>query len=172
MNNFSCPKKTSIWLRLNSFIILVSLLAGCQSNKSLVGGYFEFDTDIEINFVIDADINPDEQGIPSPLFVRMYELKSTKMMKKADFISLYEKDKATLGADLVGEVHNLKRFKPGENRADDFVLDKKTQYVALYAEFLEFKDSKFKLVIPVVANNVFRNSVVIRISENQMSLVE
>jgi hypothetical protein len=38
----------------------------------------------------------------------------------------------------------------------------------LYAEFLEFKDSKYKLIIPVVANNVFRNSVVIRVSGNEL----
>jgi len=97
----------------------------------------------------------------------MYELASDKMMKKADFIEIYERDKEVLGADMVA-VHKLKRLKPGESRTEHFVLDKKTNYVALYAEFLEFKDSKYKLIIPVVANNVIRNKAVIRVSGNDL----
>ncbi len=163
---------TSDQLRLAIFVFLLGLLSACQSNKSVVGGFLDLDTDLKINFLIDADINPDEQGIASPLFVRLYELKSSKLISKADFIDLYEQDKATLGADMIGDAQKLKRFKPGVNRTEHFVLEIDTQYVALYAEFRDFKDSKFKLVIPVVTNNVFRNSAVIGISSNKMSLIE
>lgn len=146
------------------------LFACASENKSVVGGYLGLDTDVSIKFIVDSDSNPDELGIGSPLFLRMYELRDPKMMSKADFIDLYEQDEKTLGADLVGDVHRLKRFTPGETRVEQFVLDEKTKYIALYAEFLLFKDSKFKLVIPVVANNVFINTAVIRISGNQMIL--
>lgn len=151
-----------------AFIPLVlSMLAGCQSMNSAVGGYFDLDTDLQIDFQVDADINPDESGKASPLFIRMYELSSSKMMKRADFIGIYERDKEVLGSDLVA-VHKLKRLIPGEGRTEHFVLDKKTNYVALYAEFLDFKEAKYKLIIPVVANNVFRNSVVIKITGNKL----
>lgn len=163
-------RKTPIYLA--ALLICIGLQGGCQSNKSMVGGLLNLDTDLKLNFVVDADINPDEQGQASPLFVRLYELKSTKMITKADFIDLFEQDKTLLGADLVGDVHRLKRFKPGEDRTEQFVLDKQTQYVALYAEFFDFKDSNFKLVVPVVTNNVFRNSAVIGISGNSIMLVE
>ena len=49
-----------------------------------------------------------------------------------------------------------------------FSDDKKTNFVALYAEFLEFKDSKYKLIIPVVANNVIRTAATIRVSGNEL----
>ncbi len=69
-----------------NFIVLTGLmLVGCASNKSVVGGYLELDTDISIEFIVDSDSNPDELDIGSPLFVRMYELKSEKMMNKAEF---------------------------------------------------------------------------------------
>lgn len=148
-------------------VAILSVLSACQSMNATVGGYLGLDTDLKIDFMVDADINPDELGKASPLFIRMYELSSKKMMKKADFIEIYERDKEILGADMIA-VHKLKRLKPGESRTEHFVLDKKTHYVALYAEFLEFKDSKYKLIIPVVANNVFRNSVVIRVSGNEL----
>lgn len=154
-------------LKLVFLTLSLSVLTACQSMNSAVGSYFGLDTDLQIDFIVDADINPDELDKASPLFIRMYELASKKMMKKADFIEIYERDKDVLGADLVA-VHKLKRLKPGENRTEHFVLDKKTHYVALYAEFLEFKESKYKLIIPVVANNVFRNSVTIRVAGNQL----
>lgn len=147
--------------------VIFVILPACQSRNSTVGGYFNLDTDLQVDFKIDADINPDELGKASPLFIRLYELKASKMMEKASFIEVYERDKAILGADLVA-VHKLKHFKPGESRTEHFVLDRATHYVALYAEFLEFKESKFKLIIPVVSNNVFRNSVVIRVSGNEL----
>ena len=156
--------------KLLNFVLLAVIpvvLTACQSMNGTVGGYLGLDTDLEINFIVDADINPDELGKASPLFIRMYELKANKMMKKADFIEIYERDKEILGADMV-VVHKLKRFKPGESRTEHFVLDKNANYVALYGEFLEFKEAKFKLIIPVVANNVFRNSVVIRVSGNEL----
>ena len=147
--------------------LLVISVSACQSMNSAVGTYFDMDTDLQLDFVVDADINPDELGKASPLFIRMYELQNTKMINKADFIDIYERDKEALGADMVA-VHKLKRFKPGENRTENFVLDKKTNYVALYAEFLEFKDSKYKVVIPVVANNVVSSKAVVHVSGNQL----
>ncbi|VAW58774.1 hypothetical protein MNBD_GAMMA11-1075 [hydrothermal vent metagenome] len=152
------------WAMLAS---VLSVLTACQSMNGAVGGYFGLDTDLRIEFKVDADINPDELGKASPLFIRMYELQAKKMMRKADFIELFERDKEMLGADLVIS-HKLKRFKPGESREEQFVLDKKTHYVALYAEFFNYKESRYKLIIPVVANNVFRNSVVIRVSGNEL----
>lgn len=154
------------------FLVLVTLtLTACQSMNGTVGGYFGLDTDLQVNFQVDADINPDEFGKPSPVFIRMYELKDRKMISKADFISLYERDKEVLGADMLAS-HKLRRFTPGETRSEQFVVDKEANYVALYAEFLEFNQSKFKVVIPVVANNVFRNSVTVRVTGNKLIIDE
>lgn len=157
------------------FLALVALssvlLTACQPRNSTVGGYFGLDTDLQIDFIVDADINPDELGKASPLFIRMYELKSSKMMNKADFISIYERDKEVLAADMLA-VHKLKRFKPGESRTEHFVLAKDTYYVALYGEFLNFQESKFKVIIPVVANNVITNSVTIQVSANELIFIE
>ncbi|MCW8935088.1 MAG: type VI secretion system lipoprotein TssJ [Gammaproteobacteria bacterium] len=154
-------------VKITLITFLLSVLTACQSMNGAVGGYFGLDTDLEITFEVDADINPDEMGKASPLFIRMYELKAKKMMKKADFIELYERDKEVLGADMIA-VHKLKHFNPGKARSEHFVLDPKTKYVALYGEFLEFKNARYQLIIPVVANNVFRNSVVIRVSGNEL----
>ena len=150
---------------------ILTVVSSCQSDKSTIGGYFDLDTDLKIEFRMEADINPDETGLASPLFIRMYELKAEKIIKKSDFIDIFERDREVLGADLV-DMHKLKPFKPGEDRSEQFVLNQKTKYVGLYAEFLDFKESKYKLIIPVVTNNVFKNSATIRVSGNEMELTE
>lgn len=150
--------------------VLINLSA-CTAINQGVGGYLGLDTDLKLTFEVDADINPDEAKKPSPLYLRMYELKSTKMFNKADFISLYERDSEILGADLISN-QKLKPLKPGEKRDDYFVLDPKTAYVALYAEFLQYKDSTYRVVIPVVPNNVVSTKATIRISGNKLKIVE
>jgi type VI secretion system protein VasD len=159
--------KPDTFFKLVTIVVISAILAACQSMNSTVGGYLNLDTDLQIDFKVDADINPDETGKPSPLFIRLYELKADKMINKAGFIDLYERDKEMLGADMVA-VYKLKRFKPGESRTEHFVLDSQTRYVALFAEFLKYRESKYKLIIPVTANNVFANSVVVRVSGDEL----
>ena len=150
-----------------SIFILLMLTTACSSLNSAVGGIFGADTDLTINFNVESDINPDENKTPSPLFIRMYELKSPKLFKKANFIDIYEQDKAILGADFV-DVQKLRRLKPGEDRENSFVLKKDTKYVALYAEFLEYKNARYKLIIPVVQHDVIGTTINVRISGNKL----
>ena len=152
-------------------VCALAAVVSCQSDKSTIGGYLGLDTDLKIEFLVEADINPDEMGVASPLFIRMYELKAEKIIKKADFIDIFERDKEILGADLVA-MHQLKPFIPGEARSELFVLNKNTKFVGLYAEFLDFKESKYKLVIPVVTNNVFKNTATIRVTGNELIFIE
>ena len=154
---------------LKIFLLLsfIFTITACSSINSSVGGFFNMDTDLEIRFKVDADVNPDDDKKPSPLFVRMYQLKSKKMFRRANFIDLYEKDKDVLGADMISK-QKLRRIKPGENRKEQFVLDKKTNFIGLYAEFLDFKKSSFKLIIPVVPTNVVGTSEEVLIAGNKL----
>jgi type VI secretion system protein VasD len=61
-----------------------------------------------------TQINPDINGRPSPVMVRIYELKSTARFSSADFFSLFEKDTATLGDDISGKEEFM--LYPGEMR--------------------------------------------------------
>lgn len=161
------------WRVLKGVLLVSCLLIvnACDTVNTKVGGALNLDTDLKLQIVVDSDINPDESGTPSPLFVRLYELKSTKMIERADFIRLYESDVEALGADFIAK-QELKRLTPGENSLERIVLSKETQFVALYAEFFKYKNARYKVVFPVSANNVIRNSVKVRISANDLVLVK
>lgn len=161
-------------LRTVQLLSLLGVLLGisaCTAINSGVGGYLGLDTDLLLTFKVDADINPDERNKPSPLFIRLYELKSTKMFNNADFIDIYERDKEVLGADLLAK-QKLKRLTPGEGRADSFVLDPNTRYIALYAEFLQYKDARYRVIIPVVPNNVVSTRATVQVSGNSIKIIE
>lgn len=159
--------KYSLMYKVMVLTAAIISLSACSSINSSVGGFFNMDTDLEIKFKVDSDVNPDDDRKPSPLFVRMYQLKSSKMFNRANFIDLYEKDKDVLGADMIS-TQKLRRIKPGESRNENFVLNKDARFIGLYAEFLQYKKSSFKLLIPVVPTNVIGTSEKVLIAGNKL----
>jgi len=158
----------TVKLMLTGFVLLAG--TACTTLNTKVGGILDLDSDLLVSFLVDADVNPDDNGIPSPLIIRMYELKSPRIFKKANFIDIYEKDEDVLGADLVAR-QRLKHIQPGENRKVSFVLNKETKYVGFFAEFLKYKDAEYKVIIPIAQTNVFSSSANIRLSGNQLILI-
>jgi len=163
-------KKLNI-LKISLSVMVLISISSCSSLNGWVGEKLGFDTDLTLRLKVDADINPDDKKQPSPLFVRLYELKEVKMFKRADFIGLYERDKEVLGSDFIAK-QELKRIIPGESREQKFVLSKDTRYVAIYAEFLDYTAAKYKIIMPVVASNVVATSKTIQISGNVLKLID
>ena len=161
--------KNIIVMRMMLSTVLLIALSACSTMNTKIGGLLNLDTDLDLTFKADADINPDENNLPSPLYIRMYELKSDKQFKNADFIDIYERDKEVLGADMIGK-QRLKRLIPGEIREKDFVLDPQTRFVGLYAEFQKYKNSSFKILIPIEPTNVIASSSVVHVFGNTLSV--
>lgn len=156
-------------LRWSLCVSLVALVA-CSSNESKVGGMLNLKTDITLKIDADPELNPDHQGESAPVFLRLYELKSDEAFASADFIELYERDKETLGDSFV-QRRKLSRIAPGEKREHEMVLDSNTRYIGVLGEFFQYGDAAYKVVVPVTAKNVFRDSIRLRISGNQISVV-
>lgn len=150
-------------------LAVLFVIAGCSSSKSKVGGMLNLDTDLRLTFVADETINPDDSKRPSPVFVRLYELKSPTKFNKADFIDLYERDEELLGGDMLGK-QVLKPLAPGEERMEQLVLQGGTQYVAIYAEFSQYRGAIYKVIFPVTENNIFKNKALIEISGTKVVL--
>lgn len=148
-----------------------TITTACTSVNHKVGAALNLDTDLKLELNAASNINPDEKEKPSPVFIRLYELKSTAAFDKADFIDLYESDEEILADALVAK-QELKRLTPGTQRVDQLVLNKDTEFVALFAEFYRYKDAKAKVVFPVTASNVVRNSIKIEVVENEIKLLE
>lgn len=105
-----------------------------------------------------ASVNPDIHKRPSPVVVRVYELKSAAAFEAADFVSLFEKDQATLAAELVGREEFV--LRPGETRPWDKTVDAQTQFIGIMAAFRDLERARWKTVVPVTPN--VRNVITVR----------
>jgi type VI secretion system protein VasD len=150
---------------------VVVTLSSCSTTNSKVGAMLNLDTDLELSFQVDSDINPNESGRPAPVFVRLYELKSPKLFNEVGFIDILERDQEVLGADFAAK-RVLKPFSPGHNRVERMVLGPETKAVGLYAEFLRYKGARYKVLIPVVTHSLTTNSARIHLTGNQMTVVD
>src|SRR5690606_22086490 len=56
---------------------------------------------VELEVQPAADLNPDPNGRPSPVVMRLYHLASSTAFGSADFLQLYENESASLGPDLL-----------------------------------------------------------------------
>jgi type VI secretion system protein VasD len=144
-------------------------IVGCSSSKSKVGGVFNLDTDLKLSIIADNSINPDESRRPSPLYLRLYQLKSADSFDKGDFIDIYERDTEVFGGNLVDKTL-LKPVIPSEKRSELLILKPGTRYVAIFAEFSNYAGSTYKVIFPVTENNVIKNSVTIEVSDRKISL--
>ncbi len=163
---------SSFHLYLQGTILLFALvLVSCSSSKSGVGSALNLDTDLKINFIVDSNINPDENKRPSPVFVRLYELKSAAVFAKADFIDLYERDTATLGGDYLNK-QILKPLVPGSKRTDSFVLKSGATQIGLYVEFSQYRGAVYKLSFPIVEHNISTKEITVKISGLEISTVK
>jgi len=163
----------SVWNTLGQLILLLSLglsLASCTKVNG-TGKTIGLDTDLRLTIQADMDINPDANNRPSPVFVRMYELKSPMIFHQADFMTLYSKDKAVLDADFVNR-QDLKIFVPGDKRESNLVLNPATRFVALYAEFLQYQNANYKVIFPVTPGNIVGNRISVKITGNHIVLIE
>ena len=146
-------------------------LASCTSVNTKVGGLLDLDTDLKLSFIVEKNVNPDDNKVSSPVIVRMYELKSTKAFENANFIDLYERDSEILGKTMITE-QALKPIQPSEDSTAKFVLSKGTKYIGLYAEFLQYEDAKYKVIIPVAETNVVTSTAKVQLVDNKMVLLK
>jgi type VI secretion system protein VasD len=92
-----------------------------------------------------ADVNPDSTGRPSPIVVRIYRLRGDTEFNNADFFTLYEKDKETLGASLIGR--DEKTLFPGQQLEIDLPLSAEARFVGAVAAYRDLGTSRWRAEI-------------------------
>ncbi len=97
---------------------------------------------VSLNLSASADANPDARGRPSPLTVRVYVLKAPGPFEGADFFSLFDKDQATLGAELVKREELL--LRPGESRKLEFTLEPDAKNIAVLAAYRDLERARWR----------------------------
>jgi type VI secretion system protein VasD len=94
-----------------------------------------------------AQVNPSVSKRPSPLLIRVYELKSVAGFNAADFMSLYQRDQAALAADLVAKEEFV--MSPGETKTFAKTLAPDTRFIGVTAAYRDIEHAKWRSIVPV-----------------------
>jgi type VI secretion system protein VasD len=104
---------------------------------------------LQITVEAAADVNPDARRRASPVTVRVYALKTLAAFDSADFFSLFEKDQATLGAEVVMKEEML--LRPGESKVINVKLGPEAKSLAYFAAFRDLEKATWRGSRAIVA---------------------
>lgn len=132
-------------------LLLVSACASMSPYSSL--------TKLDLMLTASDQLNPDLNGRPSPIVVRLMELKHPVAFENADFFSLYERAKEALAPDLVASEEL--ELRPGESVELKLSVDPGSRYVGVLAAYRDLPETRWRYVIPITAMEVTRSELVL-----------
>jgi type VI secretion system protein VasD len=92
--------------------------------------------------VASNDVNPDISGRPSPVVVRVFQLRGDAEFLSADFFTLYSKEKMVLGASLIAREEFV--VQPGERRETRLGISPDARYIAVIAAFRDINGAHWR----------------------------
>jgi type VI secretion system protein VasD len=106
------------------------------------------------SIVAAPDLNPSVSDRPSPLVVRIFELRAATAFNQADFLALYQADQATLGAELLAREELV--LQPGETRPYQRQLSADTRFLGVLGAYRDLERAVWRSVVPVQAGGAQR----------------
>jgi type VI secretion system protein VasD len=135
---------TTIHPRIAAAASLAAALVACSSPPP------KAPTVLAGSIQVSQQVNPNTSQRPSPLLLRVYELKAVAAFNGADFMSLYQRDQAELGGDFVAREEFV--LAPGETRAFRKTLSPDTHFLGVVAAFRDLDRSTWRSVVAVDPN--------------------
>lgn len=147
---------------LSCILLMVTAAASCTSDKSL--------KTTPIKFVIEADhlVNPNEFGKPSPVVVRIYELRSTANFTQAQFFELLDGDAKRLGPDLVAK--REMELMPGGKIEFERNTPNETRNIGVIAGFRLGEDAQWRSTAEIKPDR--DNTVSVKLTAQSISIEE
>ena len=152
---------------VKSYLMLVTLtvlvLGGCASHPP--------DERVPTRASLSAtqDVNPDINGRPSPVVVRIFQLRGDGEFQVADFPSLYAHEKESLGASLI--VSQEFELRPGDHLDTRIPVARGARYVGAIAAYRDLSASQWRVLRPRPSHSLFvSESVVVNVDRNTLTL--
>ena len=122
--------------------------------------------------IVSGDVNPDASGRASPVVVRVYQLRNDGEFNGADFFSVYEKEKETLGASLVSREEYV--LAPGEDRKLELPLNAETRFIAVVAAFRDIRTARWRAISrppeKKLTDLLFKHGITVRLDKDNVTL--
>lgn len=123
-----------------ALLVLFSLLAGCSAFSP-----YSTQTRLQLGLTASDQLNPDLNGRPSPVVLRLLELKHPVAFETHDFFDLYERGEETLSRDLV--ISEELELRPGERLDLKLSVQPGSRYVGVLAAYRNLPHVRWRYVI-------------------------
>ena len=97
-----------------------------------------------------ADQNPDINGAPAPIAIRIYQLTATAKFERGDVFALTEREQQTLGTDSAGSQEFV--IAPNEKRTLKFELKPMVQAIGVVALYRNIDAAQWRADAPVATS--------------------
>ena len=98
---------------------------------------------LQVTLIASADVNPDVRGRASPLSVRIFELRSRSAFDAADFFSLYDREQATLGTELLAKEQYI--LRPGDTQGYTRKAQGEARFLGVVAAYRDLEGSTWRV---------------------------
>ena len=99
------------------------------------------------NVTAAEDVNPNSQGRPSPVMLRIFRLSAEEAFRSAGLVNLQGEEPAMVAGDLTGPVVS-QLLRPGQSLALDLSYAPETAFIGVVAEFID-PGAEWRAIVPV-----------------------
>ncbi|HTU65336.1 MAG TPA: type VI secretion system lipoprotein TssJ [Steroidobacteraceae bacterium] len=144
--------------------LLAAMLAGCAAAPPKPA-------EAKMQIVAAADVNPDGKGRPSPIVIRIYQLKTEAEFAGADFFAIYDREKEILGPALITrEEYTL---DPGETEDIKFEVNRDARFLGVLAGYRD-PSARWRAMSPApekgLADLIKKDRVSVSLGKNAVTL--
>lgn len=152
----SLPRRRAVALRaVVCALAVLDILAGCGGKPPKEAPPPGPPPELRVSASAADNANRGPGGGGLPVVVRLYELKARGAFDGADFYSLYDRESATLGGELIGREEIT--LPPGQERLVVRTLGADSRYLGVVAAFRDIDRATWRAVLelyPGKNNNV------------------
>jgi len=123
-------------------------------------------TKLDLELAASDRLNPDLHGRPSPIVLRLVELRHPAAFGSADFFSLYQRPQQILATDLAAQEEL--ELRPGEERRLKLSTRPGSRYLGVLAAYRDLPESRWRQVIALEQGA--RNRIVVELEARGLEL--
>ncbi len=137
---------------ISKFIIiffLFTLIIGCAVKPS------ESNVDFTYQITTSHDINPNINGQPSPVLVRVYQLSNKVNFQNATYEALFDNEHSALGAEFISINEYL--VHPNTSNPVQLQISENVKYLGVAVGYRSIDMVNWRAVVAVPENHFWRN---------------
>jgi type VI secretion system protein VasD len=123
---------------------------------------------VKISIRAKADTNPGPDGRPSPIVLRLYQLKADAAFNNSDYFPLFDDEKKVLGGDLLSREEQ--ELSPGQALSLEVPFAAETRFIAVAGGYRDTGSATWRAIAPAQGSSGHSVHVVAVAERNKVSV--